>query len=215
MDDSASIEYYRKRAAKPDDGYGPAEMHEDFAWLAKWLQKGVENSRVIEVACGSGHWTKIAAVTAARVLATDIHWNLLLDARKQVTDPRVDFTTADAWQLPIPPATFDCGMAHFWLSHVPRPDIRSFVDSFARCLKPRSRLLFIDSKWVEGYRKPIVRRDPYGNTYQQRTLKDGSQYEIMKNYLTPAELTDSLQSFGVVRVEELQYVWGVSVQLGN
>jgi hypothetical protein len=113
---------------------------------------------------------------------------------------------ADARELPIAPATFDCGMAHFWLSHVPRPDVHDFMKDFCRAFEAGSCLLFIDSKWVEGYRHPIVRDDADGNTYHVRTLKDGSRYEILKNYLTQSEWTTYLEPYGTVHVEELSYV---------
>ena len=213
MNDSTSIEYYRKRTAESGGSYGPREMQEDFAWLAAWLQNNVAGRDVLEVACGSGHWTKMAAVAARHILATDIHWNLLQAARQELQSPTVDFVAADAYNLPLPPEVFDCGVAHYWLSHVSRQDISGFLTGFTSHLKPRSPLFFIDSKWVEGYRKPIVRRDPGGNTYQLRTLKDGSQYEILKNYFNQAELVGFLESFGSVLVHELRYSWAISVEL--
>lgn len=213
MDDSTSIEYYRKRIAESGDTYGPPEMQEDFTWLTSWLQKNVAGREVLEVACGSGHWTKIASATAKRILATDIHWNLLQAARQNVQARTVDFVAADAYNLPLLHKTFDCGMAHYWLSHVRRPNISQFVAGFTRHLKSRSTMLFIDSKWVEGYRKPIVRLDQDGNTYQLRVLKDGSQYEILKNYFTQTELVRFLESSGSVQVHELRYSWAISVEL--
>src|SRR5262245_41289026 len=123
MSDSTSIEYYRRRTAESGDCYGPPEMQEDFAWLASWLQKNVAGREVLEVACGSGHWTKMASVAATGILATDIHWSLLRAARQNLQACTVDFVAADAYSLPLPQAAFDCGMGHYWLSHVPRPDI--------------------------------------------------------------------------------------------
>lgn len=209
--DDGSVEYYQKRLAQDGESYGPPEIQPDFAWLTTWLQKNVAESDVLEVACGTGHWTKAASATARRIVASDIHWNLVQAARQKVESGIVDFLVADACKLPVTANTFNCGMAHFWLSHVRRPEVPPFIDSFTGHLKSGSRLLFIDTKWVEGYRKPIVRRDDDGNTYQLRTLKDGSQFEILKNYWTEAELVGLLESFGAVHVHELSYVWAVSV----
>lgn len=186
MYDSTIIEYYRKRVAEYDDMYGPPEIQEDLDWLKRWLQKNVAKSDILEVACGTGHWTKIASATARRIVATDINRNLLQAARHKVEGRAVDFVVAVAFKLPVTSNTFDCGMAHFWLSHVRRSDIPSFVSGFSRHFKSPSRLFFIDTKWVEGYRKPIVRRDRDGNTYQ---------------------------SFGVVQVQELSYLWAICVEL--
>ena len=144
---------------------------------------------------------------------SDINWNLVQAARQKVHDGVVDFLVADAYKLPVTPNTFNCGMAHFWLSHVRRSDICGFVNGFARYLTSRGRLFFIDTKWVEGYRKPIIRRDQDGNTYHLRTLKDGSQYEILKNYFTEAELVGLFETIGSVQVQELSYLWAISLEL--
>jgi demethylmenaquinone methyltransferase/2-methoxy-6-polyprenyl-1,4-benzoquinol methylase len=106
-------------------------------------------------------------------------------------------------------------MAHFWLSHVPRPEIGAFMKSFFGALVPGSSLLVIDTKWVEGYRHPIARRDTDGNTYHLRTLKDGSQYEILKNYYTRDEWMACLEPFGTVSIQELSYIWLIRVDRSN
>ena len=215
MDDRTIIDYYRNRVAEYDEMYGPPELQEDLAWLREWLQKNVAGSDVLEVACGTGYWTRVASAAARRIVASDINWNLLQAARRKVEGRDVDFLVADAYNLPVTPNTFNCGMAHFWLSHVRRSEISSFVKSFSRHFKPAGRLFFIDSKWVEGYRKPLSRRDEAGNTYQPRTLKDGSQYEILKNYFTEAEWVGYLGSFGSVQVRELSYLWAIGLELND
>ena len=209
--DDRTIEYYQKRVSDSGGIYGPSEVQEDFDWVTRWLQQNVAESDVLEIACGTGHWTKAASETARRVVGTDINTNLLQAARHTLQVRPVDLVAADGYQLPLIDNAFDCGFAAFWLSHVPRADIPSFLNAFVRHLKLRGRLLFIDTKWVEGYRKPIARRDEDGNTYQWRTLKDGSRYEILKNYFTEQELIGFLESFGKVQVWELKYVWAISV----
>jgi ubiquinone/menaquinone biosynthesis C-methylase UbiE len=213
MDESSIIEYYRKRAAQRDDTYGPPEIQKDFAWVTEWLHENVANRDVLEVACGTGHWTKVAATSARSVVSSDISWDLVHAARQKMNTPRVDFMVADAFTLPVTSNTFNCGMAHFLLSHVRRTEVRSFIGTFAQYLKSGSRLLLTDTRWVEGYRKPPVRHDEHGNTYDLRTLKDGSQFEILKNYFTRAEWEQHLASFGTVSVEELTYVWAIRLEL--
>ena len=213
MDESPIVDYYRKRAAQSDGTYGPPEIQPDFQYLANWLQQNVAHRDVLEVACGTGHWTKVAAATARRILASDISSELVHAARRETDAHLVDFMVADACKLPVTPNTFNCGMAHFLMSHIPRPDICPFIGSFSRYFTPGSRMLFSDTKWVEGYRLPIARRDKDGNTYDIRTLKDGSQYEILKNYLTSAEWREYLEPFGIVHIEELTYIWAVRLEL--
>jgi demethylmenaquinone methyltransferase/2-methoxy-6-polyprenyl-1,4-benzoquinol methylase len=120
---------------------------------------------------------------------------------------------ADAYGLPFASNSCDCGFAAFWLSHVPRPDVGRFLENFAAHLRPGSPVLLIDTKWVAGYTRPVTRRDSDGNTYQIRTLQDGSRYEILKNYFTESELFAYLAPLCHVEVRELRYVWAVSATL--
>src|SRR5262249_10489968 len=135
MDESPLIEYYRKRAAQSDDTYGPPEIQKDFAWITAWLRENVADRDVLELACGAGQWTGIAAASARSIVASDLSWDLVHTARKKIDSRTVDFVVCDAFKLSFPPDTFSCGMVHFLLSHVRRTEVRSFVDMFRCCLK--------------------------------------------------------------------------------
>lgn len=213
MDESPIVDYYRKRAEQSSETYGPPEIQQDFAWIAEWLQQNVAGRDVLEVACGTGHWTKVAATSARSVVSSDISWDLVHAARQKTNSPRVDFMVADAFTLPVTSNAFNCGMAHFLLSHVRRTEVRPFIGTFGRSLKNAGRLLFTDTKWVDGYRPPPVRRDEDGNTYDLRTLKDGSRFEILKNYFTKTDWEQHLAPFGLVHIEELSYVWAIRLEL--
>ena len=45
-----------------------------------------------------------------------------------------------------------------------------------------TRIILMDNCYVGGESTNINRTDIYGNTYQIRTLSNGSTYEIMKNF---------------------------------
>jgi ubiquinone/menaquinone biosynthesis C-methylase UbiE len=213
MDESPLIEYYRKRAAQSDDTYGPPEIQKDFAWVTAWLRENVAGQDVVELGCGTGHWTRIASAWTRSIVASDISWGLVDAACKKVNSQAVDFVVCDAFKLPFSSDTFSCGMAHFLLSHIRRSDVRRFVEMFRHCLKPGSCLLLTDTKWVDGYRRAPFRRDEEGNTYDLRNLKDGSQFEILKNYFTKPEWQDYLASFGTLHIKELDYVWAIKIEL--
>ena len=38
----------------------------------------------------------------------------------------------------------------------------------------------IDNRYVEGSSTPIIRRDRFGNTYQERVLRDGTRHEVLR-----------------------------------
>jgi demethylmenaquinone methyltransferase/2-methoxy-6-polyprenyl-1,4-benzoquinol methylase len=213
MDESPIIQYYRKRAEQSGETYGPPELQKDFVWITEWLHQNVAGCDVLEVASGTGHWSQVVATSARSLVVSDISWNLVHEARRTTNLPRVDFIVADAFTLPVIFNNFNCGMAHFFLSHLRRTEVRLFVANFAQCMKSGSRLLFTDTKWVDGYRKPPLRQDKDGNTYDLRTLKDGSRFEILKNYFTRAEWEQYLAPCGTVYIEELSYVWAIRLEL--
>ena len=72
-------------------------------------------------------------------------------------------------------------------------------------------MVFIDNTYVEGSSTPISRTDEHGNTYQNRKLDDGSQYEVLKNFPTESELRASMAGIATdVSVQFLRYYWILS-----
>jgi ubiquinone/menaquinone biosynthesis C-methylase UbiE len=73
---------------------------------------------VLELACGSGHWTRLLATRARSVTAIDAAPEMLAMARQRAKDLPVEFIEADvfAWQ---PPRRFDVVFFAFWMTHVP------------------------------------------------------------------------------------------------
>jgi hypothetical protein len=43
-------------------------------------------------------------------------------------------------------------------------------------------VVLLDNSYVQTSNLPITRRDAEGNTFQQRTLDDGSVHEVVKNF---------------------------------
>jgi demethylmenaquinone methyltransferase/2-methoxy-6-polyprenyl-1,4-benzoquinol methylase len=206
--------YYRQRAQEYDAIYAKPEQQKDFHHLRQWLEREVSGKRVLEVACGTSYWTAVAARAAEMIVATDINESVLDIARGKSIPGIVQFIRADGYALPSFQQQFSCGMAHFWLSHVPKAQLIPFLEQFIFHLNPESTLLFIDSKYVAGYRKPASRIDDAGNAYQLRKLKDGSTFEIVKNFLSKQELFDLFNSIGGnVEYVELDYLWAIKVQL--
>ncbi len=55
-----------------------------------------------------------------------------------------------------------------------------------------ARVLMLDNSFVQTRSTPISRADAEGNTYQLRTLDDGSQHEVLKNFPSAAEAIAAL-----------------------
>jgi len=72
----------------------------------------------------------------------------------------------------------------------------------------------IDQLYVEGLTSHISREDPCGNQYTIRKLKDGSTYEIIKNFPRPGELEEVFKGMCTnISVLRLQHFWALSAQV--
>jgi hypothetical protein len=60
-----------------------------------------------------------------------------------------------------------------------------WLDTLHARLQPGARVVLLDNSFVQTSSTPISRRDEAGNTYQLRTLDDGSVHEVLKNFPTP------------------------------
>ena len=85
---------------------------------------------------------------------------------------------------------------------------RSVSTRTTGALAAGSRVIILDNRYVEGSNSPVTRTDDAGNKYQQRRLPDGTQFEIIKNFPTPADLLTAVEPFGThCNVTEFEYYW--------
>ena len=207
-------DYYQARAPEFEIIYDKPERQADLAKLRSWLAEEARGATVLEIACGTGYWTGVAAATAKAIVATDFNLGPLENARSKGLEPHVVFAQADAYALPDYGPAFDAGMAHFWWSHVSVADQQRFLAHFASKLRREAKLLMIDNTFVASSMTAPSRTDAFGNTYQTRRLRDGSEYEIVKNFPTHAELRGALERHSTaVDILQLQYYWAVSAVL--
>ena len=202
------VEYYDRRLAEYDDIYRRPERQADLTVLAELLRHAVENARVLELACGTGHWTAIVAETAAHVTATDVSPKALEAARARIDQPHVHFRLADARAIDAAGDDFTIVLAAFWWSHVLRKDMPRFLRGLATALGGGTRAIFFDNRYVDGNSTPVSRTDRDGNTYQLRRLADGTEFELLKNFPTREELHSSLTRVAAdIDIHELTHYW--------
>jgi 2-polyprenyl-3-methyl-5-hydroxy-6-metoxy-1,4-benzoquinol methylase len=123
------IAYYRARAPEYDEwllrqgryDQGPAvnagwrtELEEVIQALDGFALRG----RVLELAGGTGIWTKQLAQAAAELTVVDASPEMLGINRDRVRDPYVRYITADLFEW-HPETVYDVVFFGFWLSHVP------------------------------------------------------------------------------------------------
>lgn len=202
-------EYYRHRAAEYDAVYAKPERRDDLARLHRMLPPLVAGSRVLEVAAGTGYWTRTLATSAAAITATDINKETLDIARTREYPPgRVRFGEADAYALDRVPGGFDTVFLGFFWSHIRRADLPRFLDGLHRRLGHGAAMIVLDNRYVPGSNHPVSRTSDAGDTFQERTLNDGRGYEIVKNFPTREQFTADVTSVATdVTWTALTYYW--------
>jgi len=206
------VSYYAQRAEEYELIFQKPERQNDLRALRSFVMETFAGRHVLEVACGTGYWTQVLAGSAASVTATDVNDEVLeiAGAKPRVWE-NVRFQREDAYALPAFPQRFTAGFAGFWWSHVPKARLRPFLASLHQTLAPGATMVFLDNAYVRGSSTPISRRDADGNTYQRRTLHDGSTHEVLKNFPTEEELRQALDGLAVnVRVGFLPHYWVVT-----
>ena len=205
--------YYRQRAPEYDQFYQVPEFQDDLARLAEWIIAHVRGRTVLEVAAGTGHWTKIASHAAKSVTATDFNAETLAIARRRRLGSHVTFLAADAYALPDFGTPFEAGMAHLWWSHVPRERRQEFLAGLVKRLRPKATILLLDQRFGRSFSIPASRRDTHGNRYELRKLAGGKTFEIMKNYPAIGSLrADFAPLCTDIRIFMLKHFWTLSAQ---
>jgi demethylmenaquinone methyltransferase/2-methoxy-6-polyprenyl-1,4-benzoquinol methylase len=210
-------DYYARRAQEYERIYEKPERQADLARLHERLPCLLDGRHVLEIACGTGYWTRFVAERAESVLATDVNEEVLELARRK-TYPRdnVSFARLDIYSNVSLPQRFDGGLAAFWWSHVPRQGLGRFLEHFHRRLEPDALVLYVDNRYVEGSSTPLTRIDEDGNTYQTRVLDDGTRYEVLKNIPDESELAGTLGDRArAIEYVELEYFWYVSYRVAG
>jgi len=200
--------YYAARASEYDRVYLKPERQSDLRAIECWLPTKFAGARVIEVACGTGYWTRLIAPVASHILALDAAPETIRIAKSRVPEEKVDFLVGDAYALPEHVGPFDAAFAGFWFSHVPKTRQREFLLGLAARLEPGAKVVFLDNRYVEGSSSPVTSRDAEGNTFQTRQLSDGSTHKVLKNFPSEAELLELMAGLGEHPVfTTWQYYW--------
>lgn len=212
------LEYYRRRAAEYEKVYDKPERQTDLQRLRAVVPAYFSQCRVLEVACGTGYWTRPVSATAASIIAVDLAPETLAIARAQ-TEPGapIDYRIGDAFNLAAVIGAFDAGLVAFWWSHVTVETLGTFLSGLHRRLGTGAKVLVMDNRYVEGSNYPITRTDASGNTYQRRTLENGAEYEVLKNFPSGVEVSRAIVDSGGIApvVHELSYYWYATYVIGG
>lgn len=199
------IEYYRARAPEYDEWFyrlGRYDHGKDHT--QKWeheaqivrdqLHSQSGFGHILEMAPGTGIWTSELIKIGERVTALDASPEMIAINRAKLDSDQVDYHLTDlfAWR---PQQQYDMVFFGFWLSHVPAARLNAFLDTVRAALKPGGRLFIVDSLDIDLSASRAQTENLEGER-QQRVLKDGRRYEIIKIYYDPAQLTETLRRHG-------------------
>lgn len=206
-------EYYARRAEEYDATvYKPAREPEMLS-LQNMLKEAIAGRDILEIACGTGFLTEAAAETARSIVATDVNEEMLaIAAQKLPYNEHVKFVQADAYTLDGITGNFTAAMAAAWFSHIPKSQRMEFFTNLHSRLQPGSLVVMIDNTYVEGVNNPLADYiDDEGNTYSSRKLKDGSDWQIVKNFPTEDELRQLLNGITEdIHFNKMTYYWWLS-----
>lgn len=201
------LQYYEKRQSEYESIYAKPERQKDLIWLETQLAGLVAGYNVLELACGTGYWTRRISSSAISVHATDASSQLAAGAVKRCSGRNVSSGTLDAFEIPKSPK-FDCVLAGFFFSHVLIEQQSQFMAGIADAFESGTRAILFDNKYIKGSSTPISRRAVSGDTFQFRELLDGSTHEVLKNFPGRDQLHKTLSEVcRHVVIKESQYFW--------
>jgi SAM-dependent methyltransferase len=181
------VAYYRARAPENDEVYADKSTWDAF------LDELPIAGDVLELACGTGHWTSLLAARARSVTAVDAAPEMLALARQRVGDLPAEFVEADVfgWQ---PPRRYDTVFFAFWLTHVPPARFAAFWSMVGMALAAGGRVCFLDDSSRERAGERFVPDQATPAVW--RRLRDGSEHRVVKVYYSPGELAARLAELG-------------------
>jgi 2-polyprenyl-3-methyl-5-hydroxy-6-metoxy-1,4-benzoquinol methylase len=183
--------YYRRRASEYDaTAYG--DLLTAGARIARLVEEMRPTGAVLEIACGTGMWTRALADPADSVTAIDVAPEAVAIARDRVTSSNVTFEVADVFSW-TSTSRFDVIFFSAWLSHVPMSRFEQFWHLLRWLLAEGGRVLFVDEHVQDRAKEAYL---PDEDEIVERQLNDGSTYRIVKNFLEPAALERRLRDIG-------------------
>jgi trans-aconitate methyltransferase len=182
------IEYYRRRAAEYDaTAYPRFDASRDR--IERVVAELAPTGRVLELACGTGMWTRALAAHCTELTAVDASSETISIARGRAP-AHVRFEVADlfTWR---PAQTYDVVFFAFWLSHVPSARVAEFLE-WVTAAAPDGRVLFVD----EHAGAPSSEMWADRPEIAIREMTDGSQHRMVKVFLDAGRLREQFARLG-------------------
>jgi len=208
------IAYYRARAQEydeslekfcrpaSDENQGSDEEPDAFERATHLLQQMGTFEQVLELACGTGIWTRVLLQVGRDVTAIDAAPEMLSLARQKVGGASVRYQQADlfSWE---PAQEYDLVFFAFWLSHVPPEVLDTFLAKIRGAVRSGGRMVIIDQYAPTNEDQLVAKEDIYAT----RPLRDGRTFTIVKVFYDLNTLQEKLAYMGFeVTIERLNSI---------
>lgn len=189
--------YYAERAPEYDDWWYRRGRYElEPGALARWradateaeeaLEASAPGGTVLELAAGTGIWTRKLVRLADRVVAVDANAETLA-----LNTGDAELVRADVFEWE-PVERFDLVFFSFWLSHVPEERFDEFWSLVRAALVPGGRVFLVDSGAGDTAHTGTAQADGE----ETRSLADGRTFRIVKRRWRPDELEEYVRPLG-------------------
>jgi demethylmenaquinone methyltransferase/2-methoxy-6-polyprenyl-1,4-benzoquinol methylase len=204
---TAQRSYYRARAPEYDAWWERRGRYDrgrdaNSRWFveAAHLERALARSRprgdILELACGTGLWTRILAPHARSLTAVDAAPEMIAQNQSRLGGAAVQYVEADLFDWQPKPDAYDLCFFAFWLSHVPESRFDAFWKMVATALRPGGRVFFIDSDRSDRSSASDHRLPPADEETILRRLDDGREFCIVKRFYAPRWLERRLADLG-------------------
>jgi len=175
--------YYHARAPEYDDwwlheglyaGRRPPGWDEERSALERWIAE-LPPKRTLDVACGTAFMTRFLR---GDVVGLDQSSAMLEEAQRRLPD--TTFVEGDALELPFEDGAFERIFTSYFYCHLDEDDRRRFLAE-ARRVAPE--LVVVGTRWNGQDAR---------ERWEERTLGDGSTWQVFKRVFVPEELAREL-----------------------
>lgn len=187
----SQLTYYRERAGEYEDTFAPY-MEPALPAALERLRAGGIGGDVLELASGTGYWTRYLTELADTVTAVDGAPEMI-EVAGRLNLPGVTFERADLFEW-HPARRYDHVFFAHWLAHVPDERFEPFWRTLRDAVRPGGTVQFID---VTGVEKRIETFDDDApDLAVHRTLADGRTFRIVKVFREVDDLVAQLRAVG-------------------
>lgn len=150
----------------------------DNKYIDVFLQS-VDGIKILDVGCGNGKDCKYISEKGFEVNGIDLSVGMLAIAKEKV--PNGKFEVMDIADITYPENSYDGIISNCSLFHIPSEELPKTLESFARVLKPKGKLL-------------LILQEGLGETMIEEPYRPG--VNIYMNYFSVEIISNLLQEYG-------------------